>query len=72
MLDTECSDDKFYQGWGAGAGCFGSLEPELEQEPEPIGKKNSGAGAAKKLAGSSALLGDKKHKEIVLFLLFFR
>ena len=49
-------------------GCLGSLEPEpLEknQEPEPFGKK-SGAGAAKKLAGSSALREDKKHKEIVL------
>ena len=52
-------------------GVFGPLEPE----PEPLEKntrsrsrleKKSGAGAAKKLAGSSALRGDKKHKEIVL------
>ena len=35
-------------------------------------EKKSGAGASKKLAGSSALLEDKKHKEIVLLLLFFR
>ena len=40
-------------------GVFGSLEPE------PLEKK-TGAGAAKKLAGSSALREDKKHKEIVL------
>jgi len=40
-------------------------------EPEPLGKK-SGAGAAKKIAGSSAQREDKKHKEIVLKLLFFR
>ena len=26
----------FKQGWGAGAGCFGSLEPE----PEPLEEKN--------------------------------
>ena len=48
-------------------GVFGSLEPEpleKKQEPEPLGKK-SGAGAAKKLAGSSALREDKKHKEVV-------
>jgi hypothetical protein len=37
------------------------------QEPEPLGKKvGARAGAAKKLAGSSALREDKKHKEIVL------
>ena len=57
-------------------GVFGSLEPEpLEknQEPEPLGKKSeAGAGAANKLAGSSALRKDKKHKEIVQLLLFFR
>ena len=40
-------------------GVFGSLEPE------PLEKK-TGAGAAKKLAGYSALQEDKKHKEIVL------
>ena len=58
-------------------GVFGSLEPE----PEPLEKKTrsrsrlekkSGAGAAKKLAGSLALREDKKHKEIVLYLLFLR
>ena len=55
------------QGWGAGAGVFGSLEPE------PLGKKSgSGVGAAKKLAGSSALLENQKYTEIVLVLFFFR
>ena len=45
-------------------GVFGSLEPEpLEKKPGA----GAGAGAAKKLAGSSALREDKKHKEIVLF-----
>ena len=54
-------------------GVFGSLEPE----PEPLEKKTrsrsrlekklgAGAGTAKKLAGSSALREDKKHKEIAL------
>ena len=62
----------FHQGWGGSRsepGVFGSLEPEpelLEKNqvpvPEPLG--NKGAGAAKKLAGSSALLEDKKHKKI--------
>ena len=51
------------------SGVFGSLEPE------PLEERKTGAGAAwkkshepeplKKLAGSSALLEDKKHKEIV-------
>ena len=57
-------------------GVFSSLELEPEpephekkQEPEPLDKK-SGAGATKKLASFSALLEDKKHKEIVLLLLF--
>ena len=63
------------RAWAPEPGVFGSLEPEpLEkknQMPEPLGKK-SGAGASKKLAGSSALLKDKKHKEIVNLLLFFR
>ena len=53
----------------------GEPEPEpleeKKQEPETLGKK-SGAGAAKKLAGSPGLLEDKKHKEIVLSLLLFR
>ena len=44
------------QGWGAG--CFWLLGP--------------GAGAAKKLASSSALLENKKHKEIVLLFTFLR
>ena len=36
-------------------------------EPEPLGKKvRSRNGAAKKIAGSSALREDKKRKEIVL------
>ena len=50
-------------------GVFGSLEPEpLEKKPVAgaAWKKKSGAGAAKKWAGSSALREDKKHKEIVL------
>ena len=34
-------------------------------------KSGAGAEAAKKLAGSLALREDKKHKEIVLLLLFF-
>ena len=42
-------------------------------EPEPLEKKpGAGAGAAKKLAGSSALREYKKYKVIVLSLLFFR
>ena len=50
-------------------GVFGSLEPEpLEKKTRSRSRleKKSGAGAAKKLAGSSALRKDKKHKEIVL------
>ena len=39
-----------------------------KQEQEPLGKKS---GAAKKLAGFSALLEDKKHKESVCILLLF-
>ena len=35
-------------------------------------EKKSRAGAANKLAGSSALMEDEKHKEIVHLLLFFR
>ena len=59
-------------------GVIGSLEPEpleknQEPEPEPLGKKSvAGARADKKLAGSSALLEDKKQMEIVLLLLFVR
>ena len=47
---------------------FGSLEPEpLEKKPGARAAwKESGAGVTKKLAGSSALREDKKHKEIVL------
>ena len=55
--------DSRYQGWGAGAGrsrVF--LAPWSRSRLE----EKSGAGAAKKLAGSSALREDKKHKEIVL------
>ena len=56
------------QSWGAGV--FGSLEPEpLEKKTRSRSRleKKSGARAeaAKKLAGSSALQEDKKHKEIV-------
>ena len=49
---TDPNLDTCTQGWGAGA--------------RASWKKKSGAGAAKKLAGSSALREDKKHKEIVL------
>ena len=42
--------------------------PEKNQGPEPLGKNSgAGAGAVKKLAGSSVLLEDKKHKEVVPF-----
>ena len=51
------------QGWGVGAGA--AWKKNQEPEPESLGKK-SGAGAAKKLAGSSDLQENKKHKEIVL------
>ena len=57
-----------------GPGVFGSLEPELiEKKTRSRSRleKKSGAGAAKNIVGSSALLEDKKHKEIVLLLLFF-
>ena len=64
----------YYQGWGAGvgagAGCFWHLGAGAASRKKP------GAGAAwkKKLAGSSVLLENKikKHKEIVLLLLFIR
>ena len=61
-------------------GVFGSLEPEpelletknQERSRSHLEKKSRArAGAAKKLASSSALREDKKHKEIVLKLLFF-
>ena len=48
-----------------GAGCFWLLGAGSTQ-------KKTGAGAAKKIAGFSALLEDKKHKEIVLMLIFLR
>ena len=52
-------------------GAFGSLEPEPEPEPleEKTGSRSRSekkSGADKKLAGSSALLENKNHKEIVL------
>ena len=58
-------------------GDFCSLEPEpLEQKTSSRCRsrleKKSGAGATKNLAGSSALRENKKHKEIVHLLLFFR
>ena len=67
------------QGWGAGAGpsrvflapwSQSRLKKTRSRSVSRLEKK-SGAGAAKKLAGSSALQEDKKHKEIVLLLLFF-
>ena len=54
-----------YQGWGAGAGCI--LAPwsrsSLKKKNRSRSRleKKSGNGAAKKLAGSSALREDKKH-----------
>ena len=70
-----CVSDPFLQGWGAWAGCFWLLRAgarwEKKQEPEPLEKKieepepkplekKRGAGAEKKLAGSSALLFFKR------------
>ena len=57
------------QGWGAEAGCFWLLGAGAAWKKNRSWsrlEKKSGAGAAKKLAGSSALREDKKHKEIVL------
>ena len=65
------------KGWGAGAGCFWILgagagwEKKQETEPDPFQKK-PGAGAAKNMPLQYQLLEDKKHKEIVHLLLFFR
>ena len=60
-----------FQGWGAGAGCFwllgaGAAWKKTRSRSRSRLEKKSGAGTAKKLAGSSALREDKKHKEIVL------
>ena len=68
-------EEKGRRGIKAGLGSRSRLEPgvfcslELEplkkiQELEPL-EKNSWTGATKKLAGSSALREDKKHKKIV-------
>ena len=62
-----------------GAGCFWSRS-RLKKKPGAGAKavaaleKKSGAAARAtyKLFGSSALMEDKKHKEIVLLLLFFK
>ena len=53
------------QGWGAGAGRSRVFLAPWSRKRSRL-KKKSGARAAKKLAGSSALQEDKKHKEIVL------
>ena len=67
------------QGWGPGAGrsrvflapwCRSRLRKKTRSRSRL--EKKSGTGAAKNLASSSALREDKKHKEIVLKLLFFR
>ena len=66
-----------FQGWEAGAGqsrvflapWSRSRLKKKKQEPESLWKKDSGAGTVKKLAYSSPLLVDEKHKEIVLLLL---
>ena len=60
-----------FQGGGRGGGPAGSRSRNQSlsrsvPEPELLEKKIPGAGAAKKLADSSALREDKKHKEIVL------
>ena len=54
------------------AGCFWVLGAvwEKNQEPEPLQKK--GAGATKNITLLYQLLEEKKHKEIVHLLLFFR
>ena len=54
-------------GAGAGAGCFWLLGAgaawEKNQEPEPLEKKSgAGARAAKKFAGSPALINSKYYK----------
>ena len=59
-----------------GAGCFwvlgaGAGAAWKKTKSRSRLEKKSGAGAAKNLAGSSALREDKKLKEIVLYLLFF-
>ena len=55
----------FYQGWGAGAGYIWLLGAgaawKKTRSRSRLEKKVS-----KKLAGSSALREDKKHKEVVL------
>ena len=78
ILKEDAESEDIYicnQGWGAEAGCFwllgsGAVKKKQELEPEPLGKKSeagagAGARATKKLAGSSALLEDKKNKETV-------
>ena len=53
----------------AGAGAEAAWEKNRSRS---LLEEKSGAGAAEKLAGSWVLLEDKKHKEIVLLLLFFK
>ena len=60
----------FRQDWGAGAGCFwlfGAGAAWKKTRSRSSLEKKSGAGAAKKLTGSSALREDEKNKEIVLY-----
>ena len=58
-----------YQGWGAGAGCFwllGAGAAWKKSRSRSCLEKKSGAGAAKKLAGSSALRKKQDaHKNIM-------
>jgi len=54
------------QGWGAGAGCLAPWSRSRLKKKRSRFEKKSRVGAAKNLAGSSALREDKKHKEIVL------
>ena len=56
--------------WLLGAWAGAAWKQNRNRSPEPHEKK-SGAGAAKQLAGSSALLEDR-NKDIVLLLLIFR
>jgi hypothetical protein len=59
-------------GEPVGAGCFwllgaGAARKKRSRSRSRLEKKSgAGIGAAKKLAGSSALREDKRHKEIVL------
>ena len=65
QIDVVPNVFRITQGWGAGA-CRSRVFLASWSRSRSSLKKKSGAGAAKNLAGSSALREDKKHKEIVL------